>query len=84
MHVLPASSGDVPDDMDSRLVVLSADYPYCRDAGNFAEEVISHLAGLVGAEVTSTLEIEANMPKGASDSVVRTVTENRRALRFTS
>ncbi len=55
-----------------------------RDAGKIAEEVISHLAGLVGAEVTVTLEIEAKVPTGASEAVVRTVTENCRVLKFTS
>ena len=31
-----------------------------------------------------TLEIEAEIPNGTSDNVVRTVTENSRTLRFTS
>lgn len=53
-----------------------------RDAGRIAEEVIAHLAGLVGAEVTVTLEIHAEVPAGAPDSVVRTVTENCRTLKF--
>ena len=55
-----------------------------RDAGKIADELISHLAGLVGANVTVTLEIEADIPSGAPDSVVRTVTENSRSLKFTS
>lgn len=55
-----------------------------RDASRIADEVISHLSGLVGAEVTVTLEIEAKIPSGASDQLVRTVTENSRTLRFTS
>lgn len=55
-----------------------------RDAGRIAEEVISHLAGLVGAEVTVTLEIDASIPGGAPEHVVRTVTENSRTLKFTA
>ena len=55
-----------------------------RDAGRVAEEVIAHLTGLVGAKVTVTLEVEAYIPSGASDHVVRTVTENSRTLKFTS
>jgi predicted AAA+ superfamily ATPase len=55
-----------------------------RDASRIADEVIAHLAGQVGAEVTVTLEIEASLPEGASEQVVRTVTENSRTLRFTS
>jgi predicted AAA+ superfamily ATPase len=55
-----------------------------RDAGRIADEVISHLSGLVGAKVTVTLEIDAEIPSGAPENVVRTVTENGRTLRFTS
>jgi hypothetical protein len=55
-----------------------------RDASRIADEVIAHLAGQVGSEVTVTLEIEADLPDGASDQIVRTVTENSRTLRFTS
>ena len=55
-----------------------------RDASRIADEVISHLAGLVGAKVKVTLEIEAEVPSGAPDHVVRTVTENSRTLKFAS
>jgi hypothetical protein len=53
-----------------------------RDAGRIADEVISHISGLVDAKVTVTLEIEAEIPNGAPDTVVRTVTENGRTLKF--
>jgi predicted AAA+ superfamily ATPase len=53
-----------------------------RDASKIADEVISHLAGLMGATVTVTIEIEARIPGGAPDHVVRTVTENSRTLKF--
>jgi predicted AAA+ superfamily ATPase len=55
-----------------------------RDAGKIAEEVVQHLAGLVGANVEVTLEIQADIPGGAPDHVVRTVTENCRTLKFQS
>lgn len=55
-----------------------------RDAGRIADEVIADLTGQVGAEVTVTLEVEARLPGGASDQIVRTVTENSRTLKFTS
>jgi hypothetical protein len=55
-----------------------------RDASRIADEVIAHLAGQVGAEVTITLEIEAFLPDGASEQIVRTVTENGRTLKFDS
>ncbi len=53
-----------------------------RDASRIAEEVIAHLAGLMGADVTVTLEIHAEVPLGAPDNVVRTVTENCQTLKF--
>ena len=55
-----------------------------RDAGRIADEVVTHLVGLVGSSVRVTLEIEAEIPEGASDNVVRTVTENGRTLKFAS
>ncbi len=55
-----------------------------RDAGRIAEEVIAHLTGLVGTRVTVTLEVDAEIPAGAPDHVVRTVTENSRTLKFTT
>ena len=55
-----------------------------RDAGRIAEEIISHLSIQAGAKVTVTLEIEAELPSGAGDSLVRTVTENARTLHFSN
>ena len=55
-----------------------------RDASRIAEEVIAHLTTLAGADVSVTLEIEATLPNGAPDHVVRIVTENGRALKFKS
>lgn len=55
-----------------------------RDAGRIAEEVIAHLVGQPGAEVSVTLEIDARLPNGASEQTARTVTENSRTLKFTS
>jgi hypothetical protein len=55
-----------------------------RDAGRIADELISHLVGLVGSSVRVSLEIEAEIPGGTPDNVVRTVTENGRTLKFTS
>ncbi len=55
-----------------------------RDAGRIAEEVISHLTGQAGAKVVVTLEIQAELPAGAPDALVRTVTENCRTLKFSN
>lgn len=53
-----------------------------RDASYVADEVISHLSGLVSATVHVTLEIEAKIPDGTPDNVIQTVTENCRTLKF--
>jgi hypothetical protein len=55
-----------------------------RDAGRIADEVVSHLAGLVGSRVRVTIEIESEFESGVSDHVVRIVTENSRTLKFTT
>ncbi len=54
------------------------------DASLVADEVIAHLTALLGAKVTVTLEVEAEIPDSAPDQVVRTVTENSLTLKFTS
>jgi hypothetical protein len=53
-----------------------------RDAGRIADEVVSHLAGLIGSDVNVTLEISADVPSGVPEKVIRTVTENCRTLKF--
>jgi hypothetical protein len=53
-----------------------------RDAGKIADAVIQHLAGQMGARVKVTLEIHAELPGGASDTLIRTVTENAKTLKF--
>lgn len=53
-----------------------------RDAGRVADEVVSHLAGIVDSSVNVTIEISAEVPTGVPENVVRTVTENCRTLKF--
>ncbi len=55
-----------------------------RDAGRIAEEVVAHLAGIKGAQVRITLEIEADVPEGVDHAIVRAVSENCRTLSFNS
>ncbi|HMS15230.1 MAG TPA: Swt1 family HEPN domain-containing protein [Planctomycetota bacterium] len=55
-----------------------------RDASQVASEIIAHLVELMSAKVRVTLEIEADIPGGASDHVIRVVSENSRSLKFTS
>jgi hypothetical protein len=54
-----------------------------RDAGRIAEEIVQYLTTLPDALVRVTIEIDAHLPGGASEDVVRTVTENARTLKFT-
>lgn len=51
-------------------------------AGQVGEEVLQHLAGLVGSKVEVELDISVEVPEGIPDHVVRTVTENARTLKF--
>lgn len=53
-----------------------------RDAGQVADEIVKHLAGLVDTEVEVRVEIIATRKEGFPDEVVRTVTENARTLKF--
>jgi hypothetical protein len=55
-----------------------------RDAGHITEEIVQHLSALPSANVRVRLEIDAEMPNGAPDNVVRTVSENCRTLTFIS
>jgi len=53
-----------------------------RDATTVQQEIVQHLVGLVGSDVRVTLEIEASVPAGVPEHVVRTVSENARVLKF--
>jgi hypothetical protein len=53
-----------------------------RDASQIAEEVVQHLTKIDGAAVRVTLEVDADLPDGASEKLVRDVTENCRTLKF--
>ena len=55
-----------------------------KESGEIAQAIVQHLASLVDADVTVTLEVQANMPGGAPEAVVRTVSENARTLKFDS
>jgi len=52
-----------------------------RDASRIADEMVQHLVS-AGAQVEVTIEIRAELPDGASDKLVRDVTENCRTLKF--
>ncbi len=52
IHPMPASGQDVADDLDTRLVVLSPDHPYSKEAGNQAH-----------AAAQAILEYRGNSPR---------------------
>jgi hypothetical protein len=52
------------------------------DTGQISAEILQHFTAIVGAEVSITLDVQVNLPTGASDELVRTVTENCRVLKF--
>ena len=54
-----------------------------RDVGSIANGIIQHLASLPDTEVDVTVEIQARVPGGVPDNVVRTVSENCRTLKLT-
>jgi hypothetical protein len=54
------------------------------EAQQILNEVVQHLAGLVGAQVTVSIDISAYIPDGVPDDVILTVTENCRTLKFKS
>lgn len=51
-------------------------------AGRIAEEVLAHLSGLVGANVTVTMEIDVEVPNGIPEDKIRIVNENSNTLKF--
>lgn len=53
-----------------------------RDAGRIADEVISHLEGLVGSDVKITLELLVEVQEGIPENVIRIVSENCNTLKF--
>jgi hypothetical protein len=54
-----------------------------RDAGRIAQEVVAHVHGLVGTNTEVNIEIRATNPDGCSETVVKIVSENAGAQRFT-
>jgi predicted AAA+ superfamily ATPase len=53
-----------------------------RDFGKIVDEIINHLASLDGTELEITVELDARLPNGFPESVLRTVTENANTLKF--
>jgi Protein of unknown function (DUF499) len=49
VHALPRNAGDVPDDLDARLVVLGIDHPYSKDPSNPAQVFAKAIVASRGA-----------------------------------
>jgi len=88
--IVEESEGDEPQlNLDATRLRLELDnVPLWRGeyvpVKQLAEEIVQHLTLQPGASVEVTLEIQAQMPEGAPDNVVRIVTENARTLKFTA
>ena len=54
------------------------------DAGRIMEEIVTHLTTLSKADVSITLEIQADIPGGVPAETIRTVLENSNTLKFES
>lgn len=52
------------------------------EASSVAGEVVQHFTSKYGARVSVTLEIDAHLDEGFPDSLVRTVSENCKTLKF--
>jgi hypothetical protein len=80
----PAATGAVGDAKPRRFFgsVRLDPIRMSRDAGQVADEVVKHLAGLVDTQVEVRIEITASSEGGFGDDVVRTVTENAKTLKF--
>lgn len=48
-------------------------YMMAKDSGAVMEEVVKHLTGILGTKVQVTLEIEAMIPDGVPENIVRTI-----------
>ena len=55
-----------------------------RNASQIADEVLSHLTGLVGSTARISLEINVEVPDGIPEDVIRIVKENASTLKFNS
>jgi predicted AAA+ superfamily ATPase len=54
------------------------------EAGRVMDEVVKHLTSLSNVKVKVTLEIEAELPNGLPQNIVRTIKENGNTLHFES
>jgi hypothetical protein len=67
---------------DAALQIQDSQLMMATVAGKVMEEVVKHFTCIYGAKVDVTLEIEAAIPDGVPESMVRTVLENCAALKF--
>lgn len=79
----PAESGSAPVAPKRFYATVKIDATRMnRDAPTISKEVVQHLTDLLTANVDITLEIQAQVPEGIPENIVRTITENCRTLKF--
>ena len=81
----PTVEPEIPDRRVARRFHATATLSHTRigpEASRIAEEVVSHLDGLVGSDVRVTLEIEVHVPDGVPEQIERVVTENSASLKL--
>ncbi|HUA66980.1 MAG TPA: DUF499 domain-containing protein, partial [Candidatus Saccharimonadales bacterium] len=59
IRIFPKNSGEIPDEMETQLVVLGVDHPYAREAGNPAQ-----------AEAQAILDARGNSPRLFKNAIV--------------
>lgn len=52
------------------------------EAGTIGQEVVQHLQALLGVDVQITLGIEADVPEGIPDQVIRVISQNAKTFKF--
>ena len=58
VHPMPSSGQDVPDDLDTRLVVLGIDHPYGKESNSPAEVAASQRFGVISISFTRAVSTE--------------------------
>ncbi|HXX78431.1 MAG TPA: hypothetical protein VEI53_08075, partial [Ktedonobacteraceae bacterium] len=86
---MPGAPGNVPPASESELQyhrfygsIKINPRTMAGDAGKIMEEVVKHMTTIMGSDVQVTVEIEARMPKGVTESTKRTIEENCKTLKF--
>jgi hypothetical protein len=64
IHPVPQSGADVPDDMETRLVVLGIDHPYSKEAANKAQAAANAILNCLASTCSATVSMISAEPPG--------------------